>query len=612
MLHSLARNFVACWRGLVLTDILFKVVAFSLLTPLVSLMFRGFLALSGRTVLADTDIATFLLHPLGWLTAMAAGGGVIAILALEQSALISISMATAHGRSLSVLGALRFTAGKAAGIYRIAIRAVGRLLLLAAPFLAAGGGVYLLLLTDHDINFYLTERPPRFLLAVAVIGSILLVLAVLVVRCIVSWSTAVQLHLFEDVSAPDCLAASSLRVTGHRVQIARWIVGWFVANGLISLLGTSMIIGLGHLIVPEATGALWQLMLTLGLLLMLWSMANFAGTLLASLSLAILMGAVYDRHADPAKQHVPGESEPTPAWTPRLTRGRVVSALVLSGLISSLIGATAIHTAEIEDIVEITAHRGASGAAPENTLAAVHRAIEDGADWVEIDVQESKDGVVMVVHDSDLKKVGGSDAKIWEATADELRTVDIGSWFGPDFADQRVPTLEEVLLTCRGRIGVNIELKYYGHDVDLERKVIDLVEQHGMTDQIVIMSLKAAALRKVQALRPDWTVGLLTAVAAGDLTRADADFLAVSTKLATSAFVRRAHSRGKAVHAWTVNDARTMSTLISRGVDNIITDEPALAREVLEERAELSPVERALLELTILFGVEPTAPSAGQ
>ncbi|MFG0333240.1 MAG: hypothetical protein ACF8TS_07765, partial [Maioricimonas sp. JB049] len=87
MLHSLARNLTACWRELVLTDILFKIVAFSLLTPLVSLMFRGFLALSGRTILADTDIATFLLHPLGWLTAIAAGGGTIAILALEQSAL---------------------------------------------------------------------------------------------------------------------------------------------------------------------------------------------------------------------------------------------------------------------------------------------------------------------------------------------------------------------------------------------------------------------------------------------------------------------------------------------------------------------------------------------
>ncbi|MFG0335843.1 MAG: glycerophosphodiester phosphodiesterase, partial [Maioricimonas sp. JB049] len=174
------------------------------------------------------------------------------------------------------------------------------------------------------------------------------------------------------------------------------------------------------------------------------------------------------------------------------------------------------------------------------------------------------------------------------------------------------PTLMEVLETCRGRIGVNIELKYYGHDVDLERKVVELVEQTGMTDQVVIMSLEARALRRIRTLRPGWTVGLLTAVAAGDLTRADADFLAVSTRLATSAFIRAAHRRGKKVHVWTVNDAHSMSTLISRGVDNIITDEPALARRVLEERARLSPVERALLELTILFGIDSTAPSSGQ
>lgn len=219
---------------------------------------------------------------------------------------------------------------------------------------------------------------------------------------------------------------------------------------------------------------------------------------------------------------------------------------------------------------------------------------------------------MVVVHDSDLKKLGGGNARIWESTAEELRSVDIGRWFSPEFAGQTVPTLAEVLETCRDRIGVNIELKYYGHDVDLERKVIDLVEEYDMADQVVIMSLKMDGIRKIRQLRPDWTIGLLTAVAAGDLTRAQADFLAVNTGLATPAFIASAHRRGKQVYVWTVNDAMTMSTLISRGVDNIITDDPALARRVLDFRDDLSPVERALLELSILFGIDAIEPSAEQ
>jgi glycerophosphoryl diester phosphodiesterase len=240
-------------------------------------------------------------------------------------------------------------------------------------------------------------------------------------------------------------------------------------------------------------------------------------------------------------------------------------------------------------------------------MASILQAIDDKADWVEIDVQESQDGVVVVAHDSDLKKVAGVGVKIWEATAEELQAIDIGSYFGPEFKDQRVPTLADVLEACRGRVGVNIELKYYGHNQNLEQKVVDLVEQHQMAGQIVIMSLEAAGVQKVKQLRPQWTVGLLTAVVAGDLTRTDVDFLAVNTNLATASFVRSAHAKQKKVHVWTVNDVITMSMMISRGADNLITDHPGLARQVLRERAAMSPAERLLTELAFLFGVAPPA-----
>jgi len=168
-----------------------------------------------------------------------------------------------------------------------------------------------------------------------------------------------------------------------------------------------------------------------------------------------------------------------------------------------------------------------------------------------------------------------------------------------------MPTLAEVLDLCKGKIGVNIELKYYGHDEQLEQRVVDIVESRDMSTNVVVMSLKLDGVRKLKSLRPDWRVGLLMSVNAGGLKKIAADFLAVNASFASRTFVRTAHNHKKDVFAWTVNDALTMSTMISRGVDGLLTDKPALARAVLEQRGQMSGPERLLLELAGIFGTAP-------
>jgi glycerophosphoryl diester phosphodiesterase len=154
---------------------------------------------------------------------------------------------------------------------------------------------------------------------------------------------------------------------------------------------------------------------------------------------------------------------------------------------------------------------------------------------------------------------------------------------------------------------VNIELKVYGHGQRLEERTIEIVEAAGMQDQIVLMSLDRPTVAKLKELRPQWTVGLLAAVSVGDLSRLDADFLAVNASNATPAFIRRVHAAGKEVQVWTVDHPAQMSAMITAGADVIITNEPALARDVLGQLAELSPVERLLLWAGAEFGVVPEA-----
>ena len=255
--------------------------------------------------------------------------------------------------------------------------------------------------------------------------------------------------------------------------------------------------------------------------------------------------------------------------------------------------------------VLVFAHRGASAAAPENTLAAFRRAGAEHTDFVELDVQETVDGVVVVAHDSDLMKVARSPLKIWASTAAELRAVDIGSFFAAAFADQRVPTLAEALAACKGVSRVDIELKDYGHDQQLEQRVVALVEAAGMQDQIVTMSLSNRMVARMKQLRPDWTSGLLIARAIGQVNRLPVDFLAVESKMATLRFIRSAHAAGKPVYVWTVNDPQAMIRFIGRGVDGLITNHPDLARQVIGHYQALSPAGRLfLLAMTRLGGRE--------
>jgi glycerophosphoryl diester phosphodiesterase len=337
----------------------------------------------------------------------------------------------------------------------------------------------------------------------------------------------------------------------------------------------------------------------------LWATANAAVTWINASAFALLLVRLFEEVGGGRLEQVAGlesETELRASAGVRFTLPRVLAALALLALAAGVAGLALLRGVSADHPVLVIAHRGAAAYAPENTLASVEKAIEQRTDFVEIDVQETADGELAVVHDSDFMKIAKVDREVWQATSDDLDRIDAGAWFAPEFIGQRVPRLREVLETARGRAKVTIELKYYGHDVDLERRVVALVEELGVADQIIVMSLEHEALRKVRALRPSWTVGLLTAKAVGDLTELDADFLAVNAGIATRSFVRRAHAKGKQVYVWTVNDPVRMFQMLNVGVDGIITDRPDLARTVLTRRQELDPLQRLLVGLAFHFG----------
>jgi glycerophosphoryl diester phosphodiesterase len=596
------------WWPLLAIHLAYAALAVVLLAPVTGGLTRVLIGLSGRTVLADQEIAYFLLTPLGVASLVLIGGILIAITALEQASMMAVCTSLSPGSGNRALDAFAFAWARVLRVLIFAVHLVARLLLLAVPFVAAGGAAALLLISDYDINYYLQVRPPAFWGGAAAICLLLGVLLVVILRKLTAWSLALPLVLFLDLPPIRSFRESERLTLGERGLILQAVLLWALAALVLGVLAVGLVWVVGGWIAPLFSDSLPILVIVLGGLAALWLLANLLATAVNSGAFALLILTLTERL-------VPGfeaveraqQAQPARALGRRISAPRATTLLLAGTLLAGLTGAWLVRGVEVRDDVIIAAHRGAAGKAPENTLASIRRAIEDRADWVEIDVQESADGEVMVVHDSDFMKLARVDLKVWDGTLTQISAIDVGSWFAPAFAAERVPTLREVLETARGKSGVLIELKYYGHDEDLERRVVQVVEAADVASSVAVMSLEYTGIQKIRALRPDWTVGLLSAVAVGDLTSAHADFLAVNMSMATPGFVRKAHNAGKQVFVWTLNDPVSMSRVMSFGVDGIITDEPEMARRVLDERASLSPVERLLIHTAVLFG-EPIPP----
>lgn len=610
LLPQVLWDFRASWRSLLATHLLYTLIASAMLIPLTTWLLHMLVAQSGSGALSDFDIVFFLSQPAGLIALVTITPLIFAIIALEHAALLTIAFQASHGYGVKPWTVLGFVVQRSGSILHLACHIFVRLLLTGLPFLAVSAGIYFWLLSEHDINYYLTEKPPVFWVAMLLIGGFLFTLLMLLVKRIISWIFALPLLLFERIPTKDALSTSH-RITAEKYWLLTgWLLAWLLANSVLAGIITGIIATTAWFLVPRMAESVSLLALLLGGFMVLSGLVNFLLAFVSVATLNVLVIRLYrwrgfgDDHNLTEFNHT--EADGHGVWSFRLTGKVVALACLFIVIASGWLGYSLIQGLTFKDQAEILAHRGASAAAPENTLAAIERAIAEGADWVEIDVQQTADGEVVVIHDSDLQKVAGIDLKISNATTPQLQAIDIGSWFAPEFSDQRIPTLRQVLLACKGRIGVDIELKYYGHEVNLEERVVALVEATDMTDQIMIMSLRYSGIQKIRALRPSWKIGLLTSVNLGNIANLDVDFFAVNAQFLTYSFIKKAHGRGQQVFVWTVNDAFGFSAMLSRDVDGIITDKPALAIDILNQRAQLSAPEFLLVELAGLFDTKQT------
>ncbi|WP_019156355.1 glycerophosphodiester phosphodiesterase [Robertmurraya massiliosenegalensis] len=230
------------------------------------------------------------------------------------------------------------------------------------------------------------------------------------------------------------------------------------------------------------------------------------------------------------------------------------------------------------------AHRGASGYAPENTIAAFDLAVDMKADYIEIDVQRSKDGELVLIHDTTVNRTTNGTGNVRDLTFEQLRSLDAGSWFGEEFAGERLPTFEEILDRYRGKVGILIELKAPELYPGIEKQVAQALKERNMdkpkNNKIIIQSFNFESMKISNELLPRVPIGVLTSNRAHTTAEAleefstYADWFNPSYGIVTEELVNQVHSLGMKMGSWTARSQEAVDFLFEMGVDAIITDYP--------------------------------------
>jgi glycerophosphoryl diester phosphodiesterase len=234
--------------------------------------------------------------------------------------------------------------------------------------------------------------------------------------------------------------------------------------------------------------------------------------------------------------------------------------------------------------VDNVAHRGATGYAPENTIAGFDLAVDMKADYIEIDVQRSKDGELVIIHDTTVDRTTDGTGKVGDLTLQQLQDLDAGSWKGEKFAGESIPTFEEILDRYHGKVGILIELKAPELYPGIEEQVAEALKERNLdqpqNEKIIIQSFNFESMKKTDKLLPKVPVGVLTSNRTHTTAEALKEFSTYaewfnpSYGIVTEEVVDQVHAQGMQIGSWTVRSQEAADFLYEMNVDAIITDYP--------------------------------------
>lgn len=561
-----------------------KLVTAAVAAPVLGLATAALVEAGGQPVVTQDTLVPFLLSWRGAAFALALSFVVLAGFVVELCGFITIS-----SRAIHALPEARYR-----DVLLLGVRRSRNLLGLALPLVVA----YLVLIvpltgTGTTVGQLTNLKVPNFVMAAINDAPLLLAgyVAVIAALAVAGAGLAFTFHFMVIGDQRVSLAvANSIRLTSlNWRRYLRLVAELAVAVAIISVISMAWLTGVFLLVWNFGAESAGMRIVLIGLWLVQQSVVGLATFLVAPIQIHAITRTFYDcvavddRFA--ALRDAPPELPARQGSTP-LDRvlGRLwgVLALWLALVVALAIpgGLMVEALLKTHEEIHVVGHRAGGFGTPENSLAGLRFAIDQGAWGVEVDVQRTKDGHYVLNHDATFRRAAGVRRAAEDMTLAEVRQLDLD----PGPAEERVPTLEEFLRAAKGRTKVFIELKGSGADRRMADDVVALVERLGMREEAVVISLKYDLVRHIERNTPAVDTGYLYFLSIGDVSNLDGDYLILEEGEATDSRLVDIADAGKRAIVWTVNEPESMRRFANKPVHALITDEVEQLRDVLELR----------------------------
>ncbi|MFV0431345.1 MAG: glycerophosphodiester phosphodiesterase family protein [Alphaproteobacteria bacterium] len=582
----------------ILADILFKIFSFLICAPFIGWIFARLITFSGDHAISNTDIIHFVLSPIGLFALFFMATMILCLFFAEHALLIAIALSAQQKQAINWLSAFILLKNKAPKLVVVGATYIITLTLLALPLLLIIGGLYLKYLTQFDINYYLQQMPAEFIKFLVISTPLVLILMGIFTYLYVTWLCSIPMILFEEQASLLSFLKNGLkRIKGYWWHSAKALLLWWFILGFCFLSMQALVgDGLSALLFTLSAQNTTMVLASIGLIFLLILILHIAWQVLTTTGSSIIVAHLYKEQAQ--KYHI--NMQP-PLGLQKDKKGKdflkwgiffgllglvVTSALMTYAIVGSL---------NFNDHSLIIAHKGAPAKAPSNSRSAILEAIDMKADMVELDVQETADGMVIVHHDKDYMLTSQISKAVHELDYATTKDISIGQSFSSEFANEKVMSLKEALQTAKGKVKLLIELKYYGYDQNLAQRVLDLVHHENMEDQVQYMSLNLEKIKELKKLEPNAQIGYIASAATlGNLGKIDVDFLALSSSFSQRTIINALNLPHKKVYVWTVDNIAVMNNFLDYQVDGIITNEVVTLQRLINQRGQMSKAERII------------------
>lgn len=583
-----ATTFLKAFPHFVIFELLAKLFLLAIGVPVIAYLLKYTMKISGVTYLSDENLLIYLKKPTTIFAFIVLLFCVAFFTFVELSALVTCFSCHSKRQKITVGG--MFVSGLKAFSKAFRWSGIPRFLVFMAfmpivQFTFASGQFLAPLMPIVRTIFRSVSS------TAAVVVYVLI--QVLVVILIVDKSYSLHYLVLTEHSFTDCIKKSRQAISGNKSRMAVSLFFWSICMLVISAVAT---FGIAFIIVFIIKGFSEPVKAFRTALKVL----KYAGRIFMILSSFLSVPAVTCW----ITQHFFEDTENTetiilPDSSNRKmkpsTRIAVISVMTVSGILLNMTYIQAIYKGNINlntgilTRTQITAHRGYSAVAPENTMYAFEEAVGIGADYIELDVQLTADGQLVVFHDNTIDRTTDGKGELSKYTYKELQEFSAGSWFSKDgmFDDAKIVLFSDVLECVGNDILLNIEIKNHGDIVRTAEKTVEVIEEYGIERSCYVTSFSYKALKTVKKLNPKIKTGLIANIATStsfsQLKYIDA--VSLNYIFINQSVVNMAHQNGKRVFVWTVDNRSDIQHMIAMGVDNIITNRPDRVSEIVTSKS---------------------------